>query len=80
MYSDTSDAARAVQRSLMDDGVALHLNFRYTSITQTKVGDKKIITIVGESGGKEVQVVVDELLLATGRVPNVEGLNLEGAG
>ncbi len=40
--------------------------------------DRRIATITQEDGVSEI--VCDEILVAVGRVPNVEGLNLEAAG
>ena len=43
-----------------------------------RVGDEKIITFNHE--GEAKTLAVDEILLAAGRRPNIEGLNLEAAG
>ncbi len=53
-------------------------------LTQVKIlkagthGGQK--TVVFQQGGAERQVTGDEILIAAGRVPNIEGLNLEAAG
>lgn len=46
-----------------------------------KEGAEKIIYFVAQHDGEKAQtIVVDEILLGVGRVPNVEGLNLETVG
>jgi pyruvate/2-oxoglutarate dehydrogenase complex dihydrolipoamide dehydrogenase (E3) component len=70
---DDPEAAALVERSLRRDGVRLVLG---SSIREVAVRpDGKIIR---PEGGPEV--VVDEILVAAGRRPNVEGLGLEAAG
>lgn len=70
------DAAAIVQAQMRQDGVALHLE---ANITQVRRSDgEKVITFT--QAGIEKQTAVDEILLAVGRRPNVEGLNLEAAG
>src|SRR5204863_1801706 len=54
----------------------LHLNAKIIRVERK--GGGKIIWY--ESQGKEASVVVDEILIGTGRAPNVEGLNLETVG
>jgi dihydrolipoamide dehydrogenase len=43
-----------------------------------KEGDKKIVTVLRD--GKEEEVVSEEILMSVGRIPNVDGLDLEKAG
>lgn len=65
-------AARVVQSQFASEGIRLILNTRVEKIEV--VEGKKIV-----SAGEE-KVVVDRILIATGRRPNVELLNLEAAG
>lgn len=73
---EDADAAEIVQRQLVRDGVQLELGVKVTSIEMT--GDGKIIHF--EREGQQLQTVVDELLVAVGRAPNVEDIGLEAAG
>ncbi|MCA9873113.1 MAG: FAD-dependent oxidoreductase, partial [Anaerolineales bacterium] len=69
------EAAAVVQEQLREDGVMLHLG---ANITQVRRRDgQKVLTFSGD--GEEKETAVDEILLAVGRQPNIEGLNLEAA-
>lgn len=65
-----------VRGALEADGVQFYLESRTGKIE--KVGDEKIIHF--EYDGDSHKLAVDEILLAAGRQPNVDGLNLEAAG
>ena len=69
------DAAKIVKSSLLRDGVHLLCCGR-----ETKVTDGEQIRLCLESHGKSYDEPVDKLLVAVGRAPNVDGLNLEAAG
>lgn len=69
------DAAAIVQAQMARDGVRLHLAANVNHVRRDKGG--KVIEFAVD--GAVEQVVVDEILLAVGRRPNVEGLNLEAA-
>lgn len=71
------DAADIVQRSLKRDGVQLLCCGRELRIEQD---DQQRPRLVVESHGQQYDEVVDQLLVAVGRAPNVEELNLEGVG
>ncbi len=73
---EDSDAAEILQQSFLRDGIRLVLNCQ-TERVEKKNGSK-VIHI--ECGGKEEEMVVDEILAGAGRAPNVEGLNLEAVG
>jgi len=70
------DAAQIVQNAFVRDGVTLLLNATILRVT-TENGEKQLHV---KSQGQESLVPVDEILVGAGRVPNVEGLNLEAAG
>ncbi len=76
MIRDDADAAEIVETQLAKEGVDLYLGAKTSKIEQTAAGK----TIHFEHNGQTKTVVVDEILLAAGRSPNVEGLNLEGIG
>ncbi len=70
------EAAEIVRDSLLSDGV----NFLCCG-QDTKVrGDGEEIHLTLQSHGKSYDVAVDKLLVAVGRAPNVDSLNLEAAG
>jgi pyruvate/2-oxoglutarate dehydrogenase complex dihydrolipoamide dehydrogenase (E3) component len=70
------DAAALVQAAFRREGVSLVLSATVSQVERQ--GDRKIIWY--ESRGKQASVVVDEILIGTGRAPNVEGLGLEAVG
>lgn len=70
------DAAQILSDALARDGVEIHLNT--TVVTVHVEGAQKIVDLV--SGGEKFSVSVDAILAGIGRTPNVEGMNLEGAG
>jgi len=69
------DASRFIHRSLTRDGIKIHLQAQIERIT-TK---GKIKTLAILKSGKRSELFADELLVGVGRIPNVEGLNLEAA-
>ncbi len=70
------DIAEEVAAILKQDGVDILLNARATRVAQAG-GD---IRLEVEQGGRSITVVGSHLLVATGRVPNSDTLNLEAAG
>ncbi len=73
---EEGDAAGIVQDSLASDGVELILESRVTGVGRTETGKVVLYERPGAPGGVEV----DEILVGTGRAPNVEGMGLEAAG
>jgi len=74
---EDQDAAEIVQRRLVSEGVRLELGCSIEAVAKCD-GEKRIRA--RRSGGEAVEIAVDELLVAVGRAPNVEGLGLEAAG
>ncbi len=72
-----SDIAKRLKQSLSKRGVDIITGAAAGKIEQT--GDKEII-VTYEAKGKEQTVVSSDLLMAVGRAPRVDGLNLEAAG
>jgi len=70
------DAAERVENALRRDGVEFILNCQIDRVE--KRGREKVVHLTGGQGPQ--QVVVDEILIGAGRVPNVDGLNLDSAG
>lgn len=71
------DAAEIVRKALLRDGVKLLCCGKEVKVSGAD-GDK--IRLVANSKAGSYDEVVDELLIAVGRKPNVEGLGLEEAG
>jgi pyruvate/2-oxoglutarate dehydrogenase complex dihydrolipoamide dehydrogenase (E3) component len=77
---EDGDAAAIVQQTLQQEGIQLVLNCQVQRVERTPAG-KVIHVSRRKAGGRETQTfTVDEILLGTGRVPNVTGLNLEAVG
>lgn len=70
------DAAAIVQKAFVRDGVNLVLGCKILKVESR--GAEKIIQFEGNGACRDLSV--DEILVGVGRAPNVEGLNLEGAG
>ena len=78
---EDADAAAVVQRALVKDGVVLHLNRQAAKVERD--GAEKVLHLEGsgaEEGAPAETLRVDEILVAVGRAPNVDGLGLEAAG
>ena len=76
---EDADAAKIVQESLERDGVRFLFDCKYKEVRHRPAeieGGFPTITVVLEDRDLEV----DALLVATGRKPNVSGLNLDAAG
>ena len=70
---EDADAAAVVQEQFIKDGVNLVLNANDMELSPA--GDQVTVKVVQKGVAKEV--VVDQLLIAVGRAPNIDGLNLE---
>ena len=70
------DAAQMVAHALAHDGVEIHLNCKIVAVRLE--GGRKHITMV--TNGNPSTTVVDEILTGIGRLPAVQGLDLEKAG
>ena len=76
LVREDADAAALVQRAMVADGVVMELGVDVESVRR----DGDVVTIVFRRDGAMHEVEADELLVAVGRAPNVEGLGLEAAG
>jgi pyruvate/2-oxoglutarate dehydrogenase complex dihydrolipoamide dehydrogenase (E3) component len=76
LTQEDRDVAEEVTAILKDDGVEVLLNAHATRVDQ--VGGN--IRLEVEQEGRSITVVGSHLLVATGRVPNSDTLNLEAAG
>jgi pyruvate/2-oxoglutarate dehydrogenase complex dihydrolipoamide dehydrogenase (E3) component len=73
---EDEEAARLVEQAILRDGARLLTEARVKGVERR--GDEKVMTI--DQGSEQVELVVDEILVGAGRVPNVTGLGLEAAG
>lgn len=71
------DVAEVLAKRLRREGVSILDGARATKVEV--VGGEKLVT-VKQKEGAETTVVVDEILVATGRRPNIEELNLDSVG
>jgi pyruvate/2-oxoglutarate dehydrogenase complex dihydrolipoamide dehydrogenase (E3) component len=77
LIKDDPDAAAVVHRALEADGVRIELGVKISRVRR----DGPVATLtVGRDGGESFEVAAEEILLAAGRAPNVEGLGLDAAG
>lgn len=72
LIREDADAAGVVQQALQRDGVQLELG--------AKILEVRGSAVVVEQGGQRKEIAADEILVAAGRTPNLEGLGLEAAG
>ncbi len=70
---EDADAAAIVQAQFQRDGVQLILGSSDQTV-QPAPGNK--IRVVGQYQGKPYNIILDQLLVAVGRSPNTDGLNL----
>lgn len=71
-----SEAANRLQGILVDEGINIVTNAQSKSVNN--VDGKKQITY--EVNGVEKTLLVDEILLASGRTPNTDNLNIQASG
>ena len=72
------ESSAALAAALEDDGIDLGLSVFVQSVRRE--GGEVAATIAPQNGSEPYQVRAETLLLAAGRAPNVEGLNLEAVG
>ena len=75
-----SDIAKRLRKQLEKRGITFYMGAGVKSLTPnpSPVGEGSVVLF--EQKGKELSVEADIVLIATGRKPNTEGLNLEAAG
>ncbi len=77
LHREDRDVAELVGKALEDDGVRLLLGSRVTAVEKGADGARRLRV---SREGKEDTVEADAILVAAGRRPNIEGLDLEKAG
>ena len=70
------EAAAIVQAQFESAGIHLHLNSNIVRAEKIDGGKRVVV----ERDGKEHNIDGDEILVAVGRAPNIDGLGLEAAG
>ncbi len=73
---ETPDAAAAVKRAFEADGVTVH-NGAAIGAVHFREGE---FIVTAKQGDRSLEVRADQLLVATGRRPNIESLGLDAAG
>lgn len=71
------DAGKVVRKSLLKDGITILGGGRALEVEPAEGGG---VHLIGNSEGHVYDEKVDQLLIAVGRAPNVEGLGLEDIG
>jgi mercuric reductase len=72
------DASAALEAALAEEGIDVATSVFVKSVRRD--GGETIATIAPRDGSPAYEVRAEKILLASGRVPNVEGLNLETVG
>ncbi|HEY9158127.1 mercuric reductase [Candidatus Binatus sp.] len=75
LIREDRDAAERVERAIVRDGVEIITGCRISGVELR--GNEKIIAT--QRAGISREIIADEILIGVGRVPAVEGLNLEAA-
>ncbi|MCE5294334.1 MAG: FAD-dependent oxidoreductase [Chlamydiales bacterium] len=78
LSTEEPEVHKLVQSCLIKEGVELYLAKAVSRVRQEN--DKLIVHIYDKAEDKEYQVRVSKLLIATGRRPNIETLNLNACG
>ena len=74
---EDADAAQIVKDQFEREGIAMLLGYKLRRVEVLDAGQRLHVT---NADGEPKTVDVDAILVAVGRAPNVEGLNLEAAG
>jgi pyruvate/2-oxoglutarate dehydrogenase complex dihydrolipoamide dehydrogenase (E3) component len=77
-FRDDPEAAAELADALRDDGIEIITSTFVKGVRRD--GDEIVATVSPRDGGDERELRVEQILLASGRVPNVEELALERAG
>ncbi|MEN9222577.1 MAG: FAD-dependent oxidoreductase [Thermostichus sp. BF3_bins_97] len=72
------EAAQVVQQQLAQEGIHMLTEARAQKVSQER--GEKLLYVGGKMGNGSKVLHVEEILVAAGRVPNVENLGLEAAG
>ncbi|CAN5716360.1 mercuric reductase [soil metagenome] len=72
------EVSATLRKFLEEDGVKVHGGVRAESV-RVENGEK-VVTVKDKTSGATFEVRGEEILVAAGRAPSVDGLNLEGVG
>jgi pyruvate/2-oxoglutarate dehydrogenase complex dihydrolipoamide dehydrogenase (E3) component len=78
MPKEDPEAATLVQTAMADEGVKFLFNVSYQKVVTATDGNSATVYFL--QNGKEQQLESDNILVAAGRKPTVEGIGLEAAG
>ena len=78
LSNEDRDMAEEIQKRLEQEGVQYYLNTSIKEVRE-KEGEEQEVAFL-DANGQEQTVRGDKVLVALGRKPNLEGLNLEAAG
>ncbi len=76
LNKEDKDAAQIVTDVFLRSGIELFLNIQIQRVEKIDAG--KVLHFTTD--GKPQSITVDDILIGTGRVPNIEGLNLAAVG
>lgn len=76
LVSEDAEVSEFMERVLAKESMDILTNTKVMRLDKNDVGEK-VVTV--ECDGKSSEIVCDEVLVAAGRKPNTEGLNLEKA-
>jgi pyruvate/2-oxoglutarate dehydrogenase complex dihydrolipoamide dehydrogenase (E3) component len=77
---DDPELAECMQAIVEEDGIKVLLDTKVDSVTKSDNTDLPITITTSSSSSGETQISASHILLATGRVPNTDTLNLQAAG
>ena len=81
LLREDPDAAKILLDALENEGIAIRLSTQLTRVEVDEDGSQRaIVESTANGDGKEEVIPFDEILIAVGRSPNVDGLALEKAG
>lgn len=76
-----SDIAKRLRQSIGKRGVDFYMQSAVSEIKESVSADaNRTLTVCYDRKGKPMQIEADTVLIATGRRPNIDGLDLEKAG
>jgi dihydrolipoamide dehydrogenase len=73
---EDAEVARVIQRAFTRRGMKVVTSARFDPSSVT-VDEARVCVLVGPDGGEAVEVRAEQMLVATGRAANVEGVGLE---
>jgi pyruvate/2-oxoglutarate dehydrogenase complex dihydrolipoamide dehydrogenase (E3) component len=77
---EDTDAGDLVARQLSADGVTLRLGAVIDQVSRADDGIRMNLVLSSVADGRGADLVCDQLLIATGRAPNIENLDLPAGG